>query len=146
VQRRRRRFAFGANFVFKEPIVAMTDNEAFLKREFDAEEGSFLLALRCDLEWDRAKFRCVVAEMRRYAESHCLDAAIEKWAAEGFWRFEHFIESWSTQDHFPRPLPTEYYAAAHERLHDLAFWFFTGCCPREGGLPPSDGHEAELAP
>ena len=37
-------------------ISAMDEITKVLKQEFDAEEGSFLLRLRGDLEWDRAAF------------------------------------------------------------------------------------------
>lgn len=39
-----------------------------LRQEFDAEEGSFLLRLRGDLEWDRAAFTRLERAMRAACE------------------------------------------------------------------------------
>lgn len=45
-------------------ISTMDETTKVLRREFDAEEGSFLLRLRGDLEWDRAAFTSLERAMR----------------------------------------------------------------------------------
>ncbi|WP_344978752.1 hypothetical protein [Streptosporangium fragile] len=41
------------------------DDLELLRREFDAEDGSFLVQLRCDLQWDRQAFSRLEQAMRR---------------------------------------------------------------------------------
>ncbi|WP_327576965.1 MULTISPECIES: hypothetical protein [unclassified Streptomyces] len=41
----------------------MDEITGVLRREFGAAEGSFLLRLRGDLEWDRAAFTCLERAM-----------------------------------------------------------------------------------
>jgi hypothetical protein len=43
----------------------LVDDLELLRREFAAEEGSFLLQLRCDLHWDRGAFSRLEQAMRR---------------------------------------------------------------------------------
>ena len=60
---------------------------------------------------------------------------IERWIALGFWYLEQFVPDWTNHPNFPRPYEEQYYLAACERLRDLAFWFFWGQSPYEGGGP-----------
>ncbi len=58
---------------------------------------------------------------------------IERRIAQGFWYLERFVPEWSNHPNFPRPYEEQYYQAACERLSDLAYWFFFGESPYEGG-------------
>ena len=124
-------------------------NDRALRDEFNAEKGSFLLQLRCDLLWDPAAFRRLTREMLAYAQTREPESDLPRWVADGFWYASWYVKSWSEHPNFPRPLPAEYYEAAYERLSDLAFWVFTGQCPStdartlEKPLPgePSDGSD-----
>lgn len=112
----------------------MDDYEATLRSEFDAEDGSFLLQLRCDLEWDREAFARLVTAMEACAAAHAGRETIERWVAEGFWYVGWFVPEWSRHKNFPRP-EVAYHQRACQRLWDLSWWLFTGNHPREGGGP-----------
>jgi hypothetical protein len=113
----------------------MDDYEPILRREFTAEDGSFLIQLRCQLTWDKAAFSRVILAMEKCAVAHQGRDVIERWIAEGFWYIEGFTKDWSTHPSFPRPHGEEYYEAAYERLSDLSYWLFVGESPYEGGKP-----------
>lgn len=98
--------------------------EGNCKTEFDAEPGSFLLRLRTELEWDQAAFTRLVETMHAYVSATKYGDTLERWIAEGFWYLSHFVRDWSQNPDFTRPFPAEYYEAAYERLHDLAYWLF----------------------
>ena len=100
-----------------------------LQREFDAEDGSFLIQLRSALHWDPVAFRRLTGAMRAHVERRDPDADIPRWVADGFWYASWFIRDWSQHPNFPRPYAAEYYEAAYGRLHDLASWLFTGESP-----------------
>jgi hypothetical protein len=104
-----------------------------LRHEFDAEEGSFLLQLRCDLRWDREAFGRLVGSMQSYLQHRSDLERIPRWIAAGFWFLSWHVKDWSSHPDFPRPFAAEYYESAYERLHDLAYWCFFGESPYEGG-------------
>jgi hypothetical protein len=104
-----------------------------LRREFEAEDGSFLLQLRVELMWDPAAFGRMTALMLDVVKSREREAPIPRWLAEGFWLLDWFVKDWSTHPNFPRPLAEGYYRRAYERLHDLAYWLFIGESPYENG-------------
>ncbi|WP_073938094.1 hypothetical protein [Streptomyces sp. CB02400] len=97
-----------------------------LRREFDAEEGSFLLRLRGDLEWDRAAFTRLERAMRTACE-HCQgDEKLDRWLVDGFYEVATWVPMWTSHANFPRPTPEAYYEDCMERISDLAGWFFRG--------------------
>lgn len=104
-----------------------------LRHEFEAEEGTFLLQLRCDMHWDRDAFRRLVDAMQGYLESQRDDEHLPRWIAEGFWFLGHFVKEWSSHPRFSRPLAQGYYEAGYRRLHDLGWWLFMGASPYESG-------------
>ncbi|AUG78661.1 hypothetical protein CFP65_3886 [Kitasatospora sp. MMS16-BH015] len=97
-----------------------------LRQEFDAEEGSFLLRLRCDLHWDRAAFRRLERAMRLVCEQNQAATQLDRWVAEGFHSVPSWVADWTAHPQFPRPEPDRYYRACIERLSDLATWYFQG--------------------
>ena len=97
-----------------------------LKREFDAEDGSFLVKLRSDLEWDKEAFSRLASVMQACCEEHENVETLERWITEGFWYIPTFVRSWTTHENFPRVHSKEYYEKAYQRLDDLAYWFFMG--------------------
>jgi hypothetical protein len=113
----------------------MTEYEPILRQEFAAEEGSFLLQLRCDLVWDQAAFLRLVGAMEQCARDHEGRQTIERWIAEGFWFCGQYIKNWSTHPSFPKPHGDTYYEEAYERLWDLSHWLFVGRSPFEGEPP-----------
>jgi hypothetical protein len=100
--------------------------ELVLKHEFAAEEGSFLVQLRCNLHWDRDAFSRLITAMEQCAVDHQGRDHIERWIAEGFWYLERFTQEWSTHANFPRLHGEDYYQAAYEQLRDLSYWLFVG--------------------
>lgn len=107
-------------------ISFMDEAIGVLRREFDAEEGSFLLRLRGDLEWDRAAFTRLERAMRTACE-HCQgDEKLDRWLAEGFYEVATWVPMWTSHANFPRPTPEAYYEDCMERISDLAGWFFRG--------------------
>lgn len=107
-------------------------HDTALRAELDAEDGSFLIKLRIDLEWDKNAFNRLTEEMYRYVRERDHDSPIPRWIADGFWYLDSWVREWSSHEAFPRPHGDVYYEAAYERLHALAFWLFTGSPMHEG--------------
>ena len=99
-----------------------------LKREFEAEEGSFLLQARCYLEWDWEAFRRLTSAMYDVADEVKGQASLESWIANGFWFCDTWIRDWTGHPNFPRP-PEDVYRDALEIVHDLAYLLFNGESP-----------------
>lgn len=111
-----------------------------LKNEFDAGEGSFLIKLRSNLEWDKAAFNRLTSAMKLCAESKSAETKLERWIAEGFWYVPRFVREWTTHPNFPKVHAADYYEKAFTQLDDLAYWYFRGQSPYESGT-----HFEELA-
>ena len=110
----------------------MTNAENYLeilRREFDAEDGSFLLQLRIERVWDKAAFTRLTAAMRVCCERHDDAVTLECWLAGGFWFLHDFVRGHSSHPNFPRVYAEAYYTAAYERLWALASWFLMGMNP-----------------
>ncbi|RFU41800.1 hypothetical protein DZF91_09980 [Actinomadura logoneensis] len=105
------------------------DDLVLLRREFDAEEGTFLGGLRPDLVWDKAAFSRLEQAMRRVCAAFAGRDELPRWLVEGFWFCADWVPSWTGHADFPRPEPLEYYEGAVERLRDLQSWFVTGESP-----------------
>jgi len=99
-----------------------------LKREFDAEEGSFLLQVRVRLKWDWDAFRRLTSAMYDVADEVKGQSSIETWIAQGFWFCDTWIKDWTSHPKFPRP-PEEAYRDALALLNQLADFLFTGQRP-----------------
>jgi hypothetical protein len=54
------------------------------RREFDAEEGSFLPRLRGDPAWDRVALTRLERAMRAAGEQCQGDEKLDRWPADGF--------------------------------------------------------------
>ena len=107
----------------------MDDWQGILRSEFDAEEGSFLRTIRCELAWDVDAFDRLTAAMESCCRVKAGEERIERWLAEGFWYLSWFVKDWTTHPNFPRWRVEEYYQAAYEYLDGLAFWFFVNDPP-----------------
>ncbi|GAB3271718.1 hypothetical protein [Kineosporia babensis] len=105
----------------------MTDDVlAVLRSEFDAEDESFLLAMRTDLSWNRAAFTRLEQALREVCAESVGAEELPRWLAEGFYELSHDVANWTAHPNFPRPEPESYYTDCLERLQDLADWFFRG--------------------
>jgi len=101
----------------------MEDYLEVLRKEFDAEEGTFLLQIRCDLEWDKEAFTRLVAAMHTYCEHDRENEMLERWVANGFWFVSTFVRTWTTHPNFPQVHSKDYYDRCYGRLEDLAFLY-----------------------
>ena len=104
-----------------------------LKREFTAEDHSFLITLRTNLTWDKEVFSKLIAAMEVCCKASERRDTLERWLVVGFWYMSSWVRDWTTHPNFPRPEPSEYYENALRRLDELAFWFFSGGCMYEDG-------------
>jgi hypothetical protein len=100
-----------------------------LRREFAAEDSSFLIQLRGNLKWDKQAFLRLVTAMEQCCAEIENDERVDRWLADGFWYISWFAESWATHKNFPKEFPEEYYRDAFETLSMLAEYFFTGSHP-----------------
>jgi tetratricopeptide (TPR) repeat protein len=101
-----------------------------LRREFYAEDGSFLIQARVRLEWDWDAFRRLTSAMYDVADEVKGQPSIETWIAEGFWFCETWITDWKRHPNSHRP--PEDYRDAIELIHNLAYFLFTGQSPYKG--------------
>jgi hypothetical protein len=108
------------------------DDLELLRREFSAEDGSFLLQLRIDLHWDRQAFSRLEQAMRRACAQMESRDHLARWLAEGYWYLSDFVPAHTSHPNFSRPEPAGYYEAAVQRLRDLQNWFVTGRSPYLG--------------
>ncbi|KAM3091698.1 hypothetical protein ACKFKF_32730 [Phormidesmis sp. 146-12] len=97
-----------------------------LKKEFEAEEGSFLIQLRPDLTWNKAAFARLTLVMQACCEEYSQTATLDRWIAQGFWYIPSFVRDWTTHPNFPQIHTPEYYEQSYQELDDLAYWFFMG--------------------
>ena len=102
-----------------------------LRREFSAEEGSFLIQARCRLVWDWDAFRRLTSAMYDVAEEVKGQPSIETWIAEGFWFCDTWIREHTSHPNFPRP-PEEAYRDALALLDELAYFLFMAQSPFKG--------------
>ncbi len=99
-----------------------------LRQELEAREGSFLLRLRVEREWDREAFSRLEGAMRAACTAYEGDEQLPRWLADGFYYVSVFVPSCTQHEHFPRP-EDAYYRACLQRIEDLASWFFSGESP-----------------
>lgn len=104
-----------------------------LRSELDAEDGSFLLRLRCELVWDDAAFARLTGAMEACCAAVEGCEQVERWQANGFWYLSWFVRDWVGHPSFPRQHADEHYASACSRLEELAYWFFFGESARGSG-------------
>ncbi len=97
-----------------------------LKREFHAQEGSFLLELRCDLRWNSLSFERLIKAMEACCKACAKAPQLERWMAEGFYYLPGFIKDWSAHEAFPKEQSRDYFNRAYEILDELAHWYFHG--------------------
>jgi hypothetical protein len=100
------------------------DYRSVLRREFAADEGSFLIQLRGGT-WDKVAFARLVAAM----EACCRDQdedTLERWVAHGFWYVHLTVEHQTLSSGMRLAHEPEYYRQAFEKIADLAYDFFAG--------------------
>jgi hypothetical protein len=101
-------------------------DEALLRSEFDAEEGSFLLQLRCEARWDEERFQKLIAAMERCAESYAGNDSLPRWLAAGFWFMDTIVPNQVKHEAFAKQHDAKFFDERCGRLAETAYWFFTG--------------------
>ncbi len=111
----------------------MDDYLTVLQNEFEAGEGSFLIQIRPDLNWDKTSFTRLISAMQTHCEHSGHLEKLDRWIAQGFWYIPDFVRTWTTHPNFPRVHTQEYYDQAYERLDNLAYWYFFAESPYVDG-------------
>ncbi len=110
----------------------MATSSEILRREWEAENGSFVVQLRSQAHWDRAAFSRLINAMLNYAADHRRGKQIERWGAFLFYYLPTYVRTWTEHDREGRSPDTDYFEAALVRLDDLAYYLFTGESPYQG--------------
>ncbi|CAM1372912.1 hypothetical protein [Tenacibaculum xiamenense] len=97
--------------------------------ELNAEEGSFLLELRTELNWNHNAFLNLLIKLSEECKKITKKSKLNRNIAEGVWYISYFIQDWSSHTNFPKKFPKEYYIKAYELIHDLASYYFSGHSP-----------------
>lgn len=94
--------------------------------EFNGEENSFLITIRCDLEWSHAKFIKLLNTMRDYCKQKQSRDPLDKEIAQGFWFVTWFIKDWTSHSGFRNgnKFSDDYYTQSYKFIHDLSYWYF----------------------
>ena len=114
----------------------MSDWRPILKSQFDGEDGSFLLQLRCDNTWDRIAFDRLIAAMKSCCISSAGAEVLDRWVADGFWDTESIVRDWLSDSSSNANHSPEYFRAALELLHELSYWYFRDELPAGPGADP----------
>lgn len=94
--------------------------------EFRGEKESFLITIRCDLEWSHDKFIKFLSTIRNYCKHRQLSNQLDKEIAQGFWFISWFIKDWTSHPDFRKAnkFSDNYYTESYELIHDLSWWYF----------------------
>lgn len=99
-----------------------------LLRHFRGEDDSFLITIRCDLNWNHEFFINMISSMIKCCEVSKDGELLGREIASGFWYASWFIKEWSEHPNFrsKNNLGEEYYVRCYELLSDLAYYYFVG--------------------
>lgn len=97
-----------------------------LLNEFRGEENSFLITIRCDLEWSHTKFVKLLNTMRDYCKQKESNDPLDKEITQGFWFVSFYIKDWTSHPGFrnANKFPDDYYIQSYELIYDLSYWYF----------------------
>ncbi|PIB30937.1 hypothetical protein BFP78_13200 [Gaetbulibacter sp. 5U11] len=99
-------------------------NELKLIDELNAENGSFILELRTELNWNHNSFINLVNKLNKEFKNTKNEKKLDREIACGIWYISNFIKDWSQHKNFPKKLTKEYYAKSYELINDLAYQYF----------------------
>ena len=102
-----------------------------LENHLNAKEGSFILALRCDLEWNNESFKELLYLILEEAKKTKDDKTISKDTASGIWFVNDFVKNWAEHDNFPKSNSVEYYDKAYQLLNEVTYTYFLSESPYE---------------
>jgi hypothetical protein len=92
--------------------------------ELNAENGSFILELRTELNWNHNSFLNLVNELNKEFEVTKNENKLNREIACGIWYISNFIKDWSQHENFQKKLTKEYYTKSYELINDLAYQYF----------------------
>jgi hypothetical protein len=92
--------------------------------ELNAENGSFILELRTELNWNHNSFVNLISELNKEFEKTKNENKLNREIACGIWYISDFIKDWSQHENFPKKLTKEYYAKSYGLIDDLAYQYF----------------------
>jgi hypothetical protein len=100
--------------------------EEVLKTELTAADGSFLLTLRSEYRWDRARFSVLARALWACCRATCDEDQLPRWLAGGVWELCSGAPGIISHPDFHREHPEEYFERARELLMALGTEFFSG--------------------
>lgn len=92
--------------------------------ELNAEDGSFILELRTEFNWNHHSFINLVTELHKEFLKTKNDNQLDRDIACGIWYISTFIKDWSEHENFPKQFPEEYYTKSYELIDDLTYQYF----------------------
>ncbi|WMI68193.1 hypothetical protein [Mangrovimonas sp. YM274] len=105
-----------------------------LKDELNAEDGSFLLELRTDLNWNHDSFINLLTELNTECKRTKENLNLSRDIASGIWHISDFIKNWTEHNNFPKKYSDEYYNKAYELINDLTYSYFMAESPYDSEL------------
>ncbi|GIO96723.1 hypothetical protein J14TS5_18090 [Paenibacillus lautus] len=97
--------------------------------ELEAGENSFLLDIRCNINWDHDKFVNLVTLINEYTKSIKACIQLDRQIASGIWYIFTFVQDWTSHDSFRNHntrYSIDYYNEAYDLLYEVCNYFFTG--------------------
>ena len=100
-----------------------------LIEELNAADGSFLLELRINLNWNHTSFINLLIELNKECKLTKEDLQLPREIASGVWYISDFIKSWTENENFPKKYSAGYYEKSYELIGDLAYFYFNSESP-----------------
>ena len=100
-----------------------------LKDELNSENGSFLLELRTELNWNHNSFINLMTEINNECNRTKRNPNLSREIACGIWHTSDLIKNWTEHKDFPKNYSAEYYEKACELINDLAYCYFMAESP-----------------
>ena len=100
-----------------------------LIEELNAADGSFLLELRINFNWNHTSFINLLIELNKECKLTKEDLQLSREIASGVWYISDFIKSWTENENFPKKYSAAYYEKSYELIGDLAYFYFISESP-----------------
>ena len=109
----------------------MDNYKEILINEFNAGDNSFLLDIRCNINFDKNKLLNLLHSAYYYCLNFNEDKHLDRFFASGFWYISHFVKDWTSHENFREKniLDDDYYEKVYEIIYDLSFWYFMNESP-----------------
>lgn len=100
--------------------------ELTLIEELNVEDGSFLIELRINLNWNHVSFINLLNKLYEECQNRENDRMLSREIAGGIWYISTFVKDWSQHEDFPKKFSKEYYELAYDLINDLTYHYFVG--------------------